>query len=144
MRLIDADKLTPENTHIIERIETVDGYKIKTYEIICDAPTVQPCEDAVSRAEAISRIEVRRKITCESDPYYYEEWTKGYEEGIDDAIAMISSVPSVTPQKKGKWLHPYKSDIACECSVCHRQMPITNDYYFCPICGADMRGDENE
>ena len=63
----------------------------------------QPCEDCISRQEAINRIEVRRKITCESDPYNYEEWTKGYEEGIDDAIAMINSVPPVTPQQT-RWI----------------------------------------
>ena len=59
---------------------------------------LEPCEDEyIEKYEAIRRIELRRKITCESDPYNYEEWTKGYEEGIDDAIAMINSVPSVTP-----------------------------------------------
>lgn len=63
----------------------------------------QPCEDeCIEKGEAIRRIEVRRDITCKSDPYSYEEWTKGYEEGIDDAIAMINSVPSVTP--KTTWI----------------------------------------
>ena len=130
--------------YIIVAEDSLKGFdeEIEKLEREWGAEEIEPCEDCVSRAEAISRIEVRRKITCESDPYYYEEWTKGYEEGIDDAIAMISSVPSVTPKNMGKWLHPYKSDIACECSVCHRQLPITNDYNFCPICGADMRGDK--
>lgn len=39
----------------------------------------------------------------------------------------------------GKWLHPYKIDIACECSNCCMQMPITDYFNFCPNCGADMR-----
>lgn len=43
---------------------------------------------------------------------------------------------------EGKWIHPYKSDIACECSICHIQMPITKDYHYCPNCGADMRESE--
>jgi hypothetical protein len=85
----------------------IQGYEWE-FKKLCNLPSVtpsyksiktelEPSEDCISRAEAISRIEVRRKITCESDPYNYEEWTKGYEEGIDDAIAMINSVPSVTP-----------------------------------------------
>jgi hypothetical protein len=34
--------------------------------------------------------------------------------------------------KTGRWMHPYKSDIACECSECHMQMPITKDFNYCP------------
>lgn len=101
----------------------------------------QLCGDCISRAEAISRIEVRRKITCESDPYNYEEWTKGYEEGIDDAIAMINSVPSVTPQQKvGKWtctddMDEYYGKLS-RCSVCGGKVLEADRY--CPYCGAEM------
>ena len=41
-------------------------------------------------------------------------------------------------KKKGKWLHPYQSHIASECSVCHMQMPISDYFHFCPHCGAKM------
>lgn len=40
-----------------------------------------------------------------------------------------------------KWLHPYKIDIACECSNCHMQMPITDYFNYCPNCGACMIDD---
>ena len=57
----------------------------------------------------------------------------------------LRRLPSVTPQRpKGKWIHPYKSDIACECSECHIQMPITNYYHYCPNCGAEMSGGDSE
>lgn len=57
----------------------------------------------------------------------------------------IRALPSVTPQKpRGKWIHPYKSDIACECSECHIQMPITNYYHYCPNCGAEMSEDRSK
>ena len=45
---------------------------------------------------------------------------------------------------KGKWLHPYITDIACECSFCHLQQPITDYFKFCPNCGAEMEGVEEE
>jgi hypothetical protein len=61
----------------------------------------QPSEEAISKAEAIRRIELRRKITCESDNHY-DVWIRGYEEGIDDAIAMINSVPAVTPRAESE------------------------------------------
>lgn len=108
-------------------------------------PEQQPCEDAISAAEAISRIEVRRKITCESDPYDYEKWIKGYEEGIDDAIAMINSVPPVTPQPKtGRWIlyrdHKNMMDYP-QCDNCGAiiklPLPIDN-LNFCPNCGRKM------
>lgn len=38
---------------------------------------------------------------------------------------------------QGEWLHPYVTDIACECSICHVQMP-TYRFNFCPNCGAEM------
>ena len=55
-------------------------------------------------------------------------------------------------REKGEWIyHPEKEFICCEhweCSRCHKSTmtnPIykDNDYdnmYFCPNCGADMRG----
>ena len=66
----------------------------------------------------------------------------------EEAIAYLErELQSVTPERpKGKWLHIYKSDIACECSVCHIQMPITEYFHYCPNCGSNMSGggeDEN-
>lgn len=52
----------------------------------------------------------------------------------------LKEIPSV--ENKGEWIHPYRSDIACECSVCHMQMPITDYFHYCPNCGAKMEGVE--
>ena len=99
----------------LEQIELNPSYNgVKT--------ELEPCEDeCIEKYEAIRRIEVRRKITCESNPYNYEEWTKGYEEGIDDAIAMINSVPSVTPSIM-EWLESFNTDSATECFTAVQQL----------------------
>ena len=61
-----------------------------------------------------------------------------------DVIDAINDEPTLLRSSPiGEWLHPYSTDIACECSICHRQMPITDYYYFCPNCGAYMRGNDN-
>ena len=84
----------------------------------------QPCEDCISRQKALDCFE--QTNTRQGAKY------------------AIETLPSVTPQRpKGKWLHIYKSDIACECSVCHIQMPITEYYHYCPNCGAYMGGGED-
>lgn len=64
----------------------------------------------------------------------------------EEAIAYLErELQSVTPERpKGKWLHIYKSDIACECSVCHIQMPITEYFHYCPNCGSNMSGGEED
>lgn len=60
-----------------------------------------------------------------------------------DFLEAIDNAPTVE-RPHGEWLHPYVTDIACECSICHVQMP-TYRFNFCPNCGADMRKEaENE
>lgn len=59
-------------------------------------------------------------------------------EDMANALNMASELLHKKRQQ-GEWLHPYKTNIACECSVCNMQMPITDYFNFCPNCGADMR-----
>ena len=51
---------------------------------------------------------------------------------------LVENAPIIEERHTGKWLEPYKSHIAYECSNCHRQMPISPEFHFCPICGAWM------
>ena len=57
---------------------------------------------------------------------------------INDLI-LKEPAADVVERKKGKWIHFSRSD---ECSVCGYD---TGKYeaptWFCPKCGADMRGD---
>lgn len=66
-----------------------------------------------------------------------DEEDKKLRMAIDKAIEALNE-----QRPHGEWLHPYKSDVACECSVCHIQIPITNDFNYCPKCGSDMRESE--
>ena len=59
-------------------------------------------------------------------------------------------------RKKGKWLQKEVADVegfeevqVAKCSVCDRYLTTPyiyhfSDYNFCPFCGADMRGEEDE
>lgn len=52
----------------------------------------------------------------------------------------IDEIPGVdaVEVRRGRW--SLVGD-ACVCSVCHKSS--VQDYYFCPECGADMRGDND-
>lgn len=83
----------------------------------------------MSMDDLISREKLKRKFCG-----HCVDYGKCEKECFD--LQIINSMP--TEDKKGKWLHPYQSLIAAECSVCHVQMPISNYFYFCPHCGARM------
>ena len=92
-----------------------------------------------------------RRIKTECNPY--GKPTIDFESG-NQVLDIIDNAPTVEPtfglfkemlctecdkRPHGEWLHPYITDIACECSICHVQMP-TYRFFFCPNCGAEMRG----
>ena len=64
-------------------------------------------------------------------------WTSGIERCIDE-------MPSVqTERKKGKWIdaqYPFSRCNICECYF-DTENNLAN---FCPNCGADMRGEEDD
>jgi len=63
------------------------------------------------------------------------------------AINRIQEVPpaDVRPAARGKWeIHAYGldgEDVYCSVCGCGLNLPHWN---YCPICGADMRGDDAE
>ena len=60
-------------------------------------------------------------------------------------IADIEAMPTVEPQRiKGRWINVTKTGGAelWKCSECG-ELEL-EDSYFCPNCGSDNRGDEDE
>lgn len=129
MRLIDADKLLNDYEELADCDFIHPLYENTLRDIIDDAPTVEVCEDCISRAEAV-RI---------AESYYHTE----------QVVEEIRELPSVTPQPKiGHWIE-YPNEWGdnwqyskYECSVCHCLKPFHGD--FCPNCGAKMEVKEND
>ncbi len=87
-----------------------------------------------------------------------------YVEGFNDALlrfkSMVHSAPTIkAEQKKGKWITETINSYTKQtyCSVCNNKAPVafvSDDYYanrahgeinftnYCPVCGADMRGEQ--
>ena len=124
----------------IQRPRTGTKEKLEAYDMATKALERKPCEDCISRQALRQKLQEHHDFFVNA----YEDMPLNDKVRVDEissCIAEVVNAPSVTPQPKvGEWMHPYKSDIACECSECHIQMPITNDFNFCPNCGCRMCG----
>ena len=98
----------------------------------------EPCEDAISRDDA---------IMCMTGMYIADLEYKP-DDIISQHIKRIKALPSVTPkQKTGKWIEIKNrngSVIALRCSECSKspKYAIRSDY--CPCCGIKMEGETKE
>ena len=64
---------------------------------------------------------------------------------FDDFIGVVDNIPSAEPErKKGEWIvHDYAfGRERYECAECKGRCDL--EYNFCPSCGADMRGEQDE
>ena len=104
-------------------------------------------EDAISREELLARIDEERKHLLDIKMDGAEHIL------VHHARRIIEDMPSVTPQPKmGKWEvirkeYEFMGGVVnepqgCKCSNCGGIVKFKSD--FCPVCGADMRGDEDE
>ena len=86
----------------------------------------QPCDDCISREEVMKLLGK-------------EDWA--------DTVYGVMNLSSVTPTRpKGKWVHwtdDYKDYVTCSCCGYGEEgeVLLSDKTPFCPICGADMRGD---
>jgi len=103
----------------------------QAFDVAIDALSAEPCEDAISRAEALKAI---NEMDIPEDMSVFE---------IKSHIGVeISILPPVQPQPKiGHWiiLPPIFEEI-CKCSNCHSKfkqaLQISNSP--CPNCGCRM------
>lgn len=92
--------------------------------------------DTISRQAAIDAVAKALKGT--------------FVEYEDIAEKIINKVPSAQPErKKGKWILTEDDNYEyCTCSECGYQNGENwingSDIPFCAVCGADMRGEQNE
>ena len=121
--------------YIIVAEDSLKGFDeaIEKLEREWGAEEIEPCEDVISREAVLNHI-------CESKECYKEDCKgKTYQRCVD--LQWVYDLPSVTPTKKGGWIHIDNMNNAT-CSICGIKAHAS--YNFCPICGADMRGDADE
>lgn len=105
---------------LIDADELLDGYKHMGYD-----PTEHP-EDR-----------------------YMEGWCNGFNAAVDHCMHHVIHAPTITPERKrGRWIPHEDEDgehYGDKCSVCGEWyvMPYGKTK-FCPDCGADMRGEQDE
>lgn len=108
-----------------KRCESADSYDfnnglIRAMNAIADIPSAQP------RTKCIAEIKISK-------------------EDLDELVAeKVEEIKAAQPERKrGEWKDRGEDYmIRWICSECGRKE--THVYNFCPDCGADMRGDENE
>ena len=107
-------------------------------------------KDLIDRQAAIDAIEHRL-----AEPAYQHTGEDWYV-GMNCAESELYELPSAEPErKKGKWIYgedEYGID-GYHCDKCgffvpwdyaHTFINYIEDYNFCPNCGADMRGEQDE
>ena len=99
-------------------------------------------DDLISRQAAIEAVRI----------FYADECAL-----VDSIEEQLEKLPSAQPErKKGRWIYGEHDIAMCDgyrCDKCGFFVPwdykytfidFINDYHFCPNCGSDMRGEEDE
>ena len=97
--------------------------------------------------DLISREDAIRWVKTECNPY--GKPTLDFESG-KKVIEHLEQMPSAQlERKKGEWIPVTNGRGGFECDQCHNYAPSYQDGVewlsgFCPNCGADMRGEQDE
>ena len=118
-------------------------------------------DDLISRRAAIDaldeQIEQCNKALGSFDISPKDEYAIKVERASLEAYKeQLENMPSAEP-KRGKWIYCEDSTADCvdgyRCDQCglfvpwdyqHKSIDYIKDYNFCPNCGADMRGKQND
>lgn len=83
-----------------------------------------------------------------NSPMKKEDWDKLQDNEMEDTEEVIFKTPSgkrvpFRKVKHGEWISSYRTwEFTFECSVCGKE--AYEESNFCPSCGADMRGEQND
>ena len=132
-KAIDALKISAPVKAVTQ--EEFNDY-IQTLNKIMDWLEQDPCEDAISRAEAQTEIMMSKSITA----FDRDLWIR-----TKDAVHILRELPSVT-QKYGKWiLLDECANSGYYCSNCQKKLvkegwsQTVKKIKYCPNCGAKMQ-----
>ena len=122
-----------EALKVLDTIPTI-GEQVDALEIAIEALEQEPCEDCISRAEALMAIDF---AWSEND-----DWD--FRLNIERRIKKLPAVQPARPE--GEWIPMQVSSgrDSWKCSICGRRArgKLIN-LPFCH-CGADMRGDKDD
>jgi len=139
----DAIKLLTQ--YIDYDTETPDYYEMeKACKVALKALEQEPCEDCISRQEAINKMQ---ELEDEDIKAYGCEIPEGFDG--KRAIEALKTLQPVKPKSKiGHWeQYGYSWEDKFKCSECGEEQPkilcgeriIGHWSDYCPNCGADMR-----
>ena len=108
-------------------------------------------DDLISRADVEQTVEDNILCYTHSDRPIDQDPDTECHKAIRIALGMLRKdlrkLPSAQPERmRGKWINRSLNTLYPEwerytCSVCGKH---SNSYDFCPNCGADMRGEQDE
>ena len=126
---------TDVKTYLKRRDENYVEYNVewflKNWELeleILSGGKIKPT-DAVSRSDLMK---------------LYKKWQPRLATNVYEFGQALAALPSVTPQRpKAKWIiHPIDCHLAC--SKCLTRAPYDCKTNFCPVCGAEMGGADDD
>ena len=129
---------------VAERIEALPSAQPQsTMGQLTDA--VQSTKDCISRQAAIDALGEKPLVWDD-----FSDFDLGKAAQWSDDVDAIKALPSAQPERmNGRWMR--KND-GVYCSACYKgwdfmtgvPAEVETEYKFCPNCGADMRGGQDE
>ena len=98
-------------------------------------------------------VDLSERVTAQYYNAEYEEWTQEtttIAEILDSVCDDYTVLPSEQQERmRGRWVPVTNGRGGYECDQCHNYAPSYQDGVewlsdFCPNCGADMRGEQDD